>query len=408
MQRVGRLLLVVSVIALVAISLVSCAPSNYKLSTSSSPIAGGSISPASGTYDKNVGVDVTATPASGYRFDHWEGSASGTSPTVHLVMDSKKNLTAYFTKIYTLSVSSTPGNGGSISPNGGTYDEGKEVTLIAAPSQYYAFSGWGGDASGSSDHLTITMNSDKTIVASFSRLAYSLQTQVEPSGGGSVDPFGGTFDAGTHRTVTATPEDGYRFDHWGGSASGSSNPVSILVDSNKTITAYFTKVYTLTVTKSPVNSCTINPSSGTYDAETSVTLTATAIFPYAFDHWNGTDNDNVNPTTITMSDDESVTAYFRELSPGSEQTANQYLCGTTSIPIQMQAGQWLQGQIGAWIYDVTARIEDANGTVVKDLGRVSTTNFTFQAQTSGTYHCIISDTSTIGCTGMTFTYTIYS
>ena len=42
---------------------------------------------------------------------------------------------------YTLTV--TPGEGGSVT-NGGTFDEGMEVTLTATPSEGYVFIGWEG------------------------------------------------------------------------------------------------------------------------------------------------------------------------------------------------------------------------------------------------------------------------
>ena len=122
MPRLKVLFFVVALVTLLALSLSGCAPSEYKLSSSSNPDAGGTISPASGTYQKEVGVDVTATPTSGYRFDHWEGGASGESPTVHVVMDSNKNLVAYFAKTYVLSASSTPASGGGVSPTSGTHD----------------------------------------------------------------------------------------------------------------------------------------------------------------------------------------------------------------------------------------------------------------------------------------------
>jgi hypothetical protein len=78
---------------------IACNPSEYTLSTSSNPDAGGTINPASGTYDKGVEVEVTATPSAGYSFDHWGGSASGTSAIVRLTMNDDKRLTAYFTKL---------------------------------------------------------------------------------------------------------------------------------------------------------------------------------------------------------------------------------------------------------------------------------------------------------------------
>ena len=408
MARISRLLLLVSIAAVLAMTFVGCAPSSFKLTASCDPEAGGTVSPSSGIYDKRVEVEVTATPAAGYRFDHWEGGASGQSPTVQLTMDSSKNLTAYFTKTYAVSVSATPASSGGVSPNGGTYDEGREVTLAATPAQYYKFNGWSGDASGTSDHVTITVDSNKTVVASFVKLTYTVQTQVDASGGGTVDPASGTFEAGTHVQVTATPASGYRLDHWGGSATGHSNPLNLLVDTDKTVTAYFTKVYTLSVSCDPVGSGSIDPNGGVFDAGTKVTLTATTgVFPHAFDHWTGTDNDGINPTTVTMTSDKSVTAHFKELSPGSEQSVHWFPPHNESVPIGLQAGQWLQGQIiSAW--DISAHIVDANGTVVKELGRTSLTTFTFQPQYNGTYYFMIYETYGAGSWDCTLTYTVYS
>jgi hypothetical protein len=387
MARVSRFLLLVSIAAVLAMTFAGCAPSSFKLSATCNPEAAGSISPSSGTYDKGVEVDVTATPAAGYRFDHWEGGASGKSPTVQLTMDSTKKLTAYFTKTYTVSVSSTPANSGSVSPNGGTYDEGKEVTLAATPAEYYKFNGWSGDTSGSSDHVTITVDSNKTIVASFVKLTYAVQTQVDASGGGTIDPASGTFEAGTHVQITATPATGYRFDHWGGTATGSTNPLNLLVNGDKTVTAYFTKTYILTVSASPNGSCTVDPSSGVYDTGTVVTLTATALFPYAFDHWSGTDNDAANPTTVTMSADKSVTAYFTQLSPGAVQTVTgSYWGQEVSTQIQLVAGQWVQAGVVTNGGPIPLRILGPLLDVVKNLGGVDGGSFTFQANTTGTYY----------------------
>ena len=43
---------------------------------------------------------------------------------------------------YNLTV--TAGEGGAVSTEGGTYDEGTEVTIIATPNEGYIFIGWDG------------------------------------------------------------------------------------------------------------------------------------------------------------------------------------------------------------------------------------------------------------------------
>ncbi len=53
-------------------------------------------SPGTHTYDDGTQVTITASPASGWKFDHWGGDASGTSNTVAITMNSSKDVTAYF------------------------------------------------------------------------------------------------------------------------------------------------------------------------------------------------------------------------------------------------------------------------------------------------------------------------
>ncbi|MCH2059247.1 MAG: hypothetical protein MK183_01345 [Verrucomicrobiales bacterium] len=65
---------------------------------------------------------------------------------------------------------------------------------------------------------------------------YTLNV-IAPSGG-SVDGAG-TYQSGATATVTATPDLGYLFTAWSGDASGSDNPLSVTMESNKTIGATF-------------------------------------------------------------------------------------------------------------------------------------------------------------------------
>jgi len=71
------------------------------------------------------------------------------------------------TPTYTLSVSVNPPQAGSVSPSGGEYESGLQITLTAIPTSGYTFDYWDGDASGSSNTVNITMNSNKTITANF-------------------------------------------------------------------------------------------------------------------------------------------------------------------------------------------------------------------------------------------------
>jgi len=65
---------------------------------------------------------------------------------------------------YTLTV--TASEGGTVSTEGGTYEEGTEVTITANANEGYSFIGWeGSDLTNNS--LTITLSSNQTILAQF-------------------------------------------------------------------------------------------------------------------------------------------------------------------------------------------------------------------------------------------------
>ncbi len=73
--------------------------------------------------------------------------------------------------------------------------------------------------------------------------------------------------------------------------------------------------YTLTVNTDGNGSVTLNPSGGNYSSGTKVTLTPSADSCWYFDSWSGDDSGDISataPYTITMDDDKTVTAVFKE------------------------------------------------------------------------------------------------
>ncbi|MBN1359533.1 MAG: hypothetical protein JW993_03025 [Sedimentisphaerales bacterium] len=76
----------------------------------------------------------------------------------------------------TLTTDVTPSGGGSLSrsPDKAMYSPGDSVTLTAAPAEGYAFAGWTGDVSGSANPATIIMDSDKSVTATFQKMAVQI------------------------------------------------------------------------------------------------------------------------------------------------------------------------------------------------------------------------------------------
>jgi hypothetical protein len=143
---------------------------------------------------------------------------------------------------YSLTV--TAGEGGTVSTEGGTYDEGTDVTIIATPSEGYLFTGWEGNDS-TSESLTITLNSNQTFQALFELIPPVQYTLTVTAGeGGTVSTDGGTYDEGTIVTITAIPSEGYSLLEWttpDGSRWGGSdgNSLNVTMNGNQTFQASF-------------------------------------------------------------------------------------------------------------------------------------------------------------------------
>jgi hypothetical protein len=332
--------------------------------------------------------------------------------TAYVTQPSKSNQATSQTSLaiqsYQLSTSIVPTGGGTISPQLGTFSKGSELSLVANPAKDYRFDSWAGEASGSTNPLSITMNSNKQIVAKFSKITRSVQVNCNPGEGGNIYPAGGTFESGTQAKFTATPSNGYRFDHWSGAATGNLNNLSLSIDADKALTANFVKQYKLNINAPPDEGATVSPNGGIYDVGTKVNITAkSTICPFAFDHWSNTDNDKVNPTSVTMNADKSVTIFMKKLVGGQTVKKSDKIWGdgVISIPIDLNQFEWLQGEI--WGPRIAVTIRDAKGAIVKDLGIVADTNFTYYAETTGNYSFVLYNTNVLGDSAYTLSYTIY-
>lgn len=70
---------------------------------------------------------------------------------------------------------------------------------------------------------------------------YTLTTGASPSGAGSVtvSPSQATYYQGQQVQLTAVPNAGYTFGSWSGDATGSTNPVNLVMNGNRSVTANF-------------------------------------------------------------------------------------------------------------------------------------------------------------------------
>lgn len=279
-------------------------PNSYSVSTGTNGTGSGSVS-GGGTYSYGSTATLQANPSAGSYFAGWSGALSGTTNPAGLYVDGSKSVTATF-NLNTYTLTTNTSGSGSVTA-GGTYNYGTNVSITATPSTGYYFSGWSGAATGTTNPVTISMTSSQTLTANFAPYSYTLTTNT--SGTGSVTA-GGSYSYGSVRTITATPGSGFYFSGWSGAASGTTNPVNITVDSNKTLTANFAPIqYTLSVSSSPAAGGSAS-GSGTYNSGTVVNMTATPNTGYYFSGWSGAITGTSNPGTITMTSNANAVANF--------------------------------------------------------------------------------------------------
>jgi len=155
---------------------------------------------------------------------------------------------------------------GSTTPSVGNhvYDARDVVSISATADSGWRFNRWSSNVADlSSSSTTVTMDSGKTVTAYFSPTGeakpdspiYTLTVTCKPSEGGSVTltPTGwrigvhepseevtrGDYNPDTLVELTAIPNNGYVFGSWSGDLTGSNNPDTVSMDTDKNVTANF-------------------------------------------------------------------------------------------------------------------------------------------------------------------------
>jgi len=103
----------------------------------------------------------------------------------------------------------------------------------------------GGSAHVSTDHGD-SWNDNNDLDFNFKTWGYNEDSPmysltINTNGEGTVDlyPSGGSYEPGTVVTLTANANSGWSFNHWSDDLSGSTNPKTITMDEDKTVTAHF-------------------------------------------------------------------------------------------------------------------------------------------------------------------------
>lgn len=304
-----------------------------------------------GSYYDGTTCTVTTTPDQrAYAFVGWVDLANNqvvsTSTVYSFVVDGDRSLQATYFGGHTITTSCSPVGAGTTYGDG-YYNEGDSCTVgftAAERTPAYTFDHWeeNGQTVSTSNPYTFTVHSDRNLIAFCSESALTVTALVAPVGSGTVTGAG-EYVSGTTCTLTATPDNGYTFNHWeiGGTSVGQNTTYSFTVTQNVTVTAVFTQdLYTVSTVSSPANGGTTS-GGGTFNYGDSCTVTATPATGYNFVKWTvgGTQVSVSQNYTFTVTGNTNLVAVFAQQTWSITTTVYPDASGTTTGDGQYAYGE---------------------------------------------------------------------
>jgi hypothetical protein len=241
----------------------------YTLNASTAGGGSFTVSPPNGPYASNTMVTLNATASNLWTSLGWTGDASSSESTLVVTMNSTKTVQAVFGTSLTVLDNGVDLYGGSVqlSPSQSLYPYGSSVLLTAVPDNGDYFSQWyyGASFGGTTNPLTLVVTNGQTnVLAGFNGLTagnFSLTVEVAGNGTATASPSAYYYASNATVQITATAASGQTFVGWSGGATGSANPLSVVMRSNAIIVATFSQNQppTLAVTNPPDGSAITLP-----------------------------------------------------------------------------------------------------------------------------------------------------
>ena len=247
-----------------SLTLTAAFQTQYQLTVSASPAAGGTVTPATGFFDANSMVPVAATANEGYVFNSWTGPVvSPSSASTSVTMSGAATVTANFSALAGITIQTAPpglavsvdGGAAQAAPVTANLTPGSHTISVAAtqagsPGTQYVFTSWS-DGGAASHGITVGANA-ATYTATF-QTQYQLTTAGSSASGGTVTPASGAFyNSGAVVNVTATAATGYVFTSWSGPVANSSSAATIVaMNAPETVTANFSALVGTTIQTTP-------------------------------------------------------------------------------------------------------------------------------------------------------------
>ncbi len=224
---------------------------------------------------------------------------------------------------YSLTVDKVGNGEVTVNPDQSIYAYDTAIDLTAVADEGWTFSGWSGDLNSSLNSGQITMDDNKTVTATFTRIEYTLT--ISSNLGTTIPAIGEySYPGGTAVTVEARAPDQFTGVQntclgWTGTgsvpANGGASTVTFTVNANSTVQWNWKTQYYLTVS-SPYgnkgNEGWYDPGSSAYATITPMSVSAGNGANYVFSGWSGDASGSTSTSNaIVMNGPKTALANWR-------------------------------------------------------------------------------------------------
>jgi len=217
-RRVVYCSIIISALVITTLSCGTESKPTYQLTTSSIPVEGGTVNPASGEYKEGDEIQLQATANENWVFDGWEGDQPGTQNPMVVKMDSDKSINARFVKRqYPLTVN-IQGEGtvteSIVQTKMTDYEHGTIVQLLANSETGYEFSRWEGAVESTENPVEVIVDGPKEVTVVFEVSEFTVDIRAEGPGDVSKDPDKELYEYNETVQFEANPDTGNEFLGW--------------------------------------------------------------------------------------------------------------------------------------------------------------------------------------------------
>ena len=295
------------------------------------------------THAQNTQVQLAANANSNYSFSGWSSDCSGTDNPLTVIMDSSKLCSASFafvtgtepnqftftsqadvaintaitSNLVIISGINTASNisiingeysinNGAFSSNNGTINNGNAVSVRHTSSSNYSSSKFSTLIIGgiSANFVSITQ-----AIPTYTLTTSATNGNISANGISCGTDCTETYNKNTSIALTATADNGYDFSSWSGDCSGTNNPLTINMDSDKSCSANFIisapniSLSTTTITataRSAISNITVTNSGGDATYSISPAIANDLSFDTTDGTISGTPSATASATTYTI------------------------------------------------------------------------------------------------------------